>query len=150
MTTNEHVSIPTVAWSTSTSVLRSGARAALVATVVNLALFAVGRAGGVEFLVGARGNAGESQVVWSHVIAASLVTIAIGTAVAAAAVRRSARVLRAVLVAGLVVTVVSTGAPLTMGSNAPTRLLLASMHVVAGGCLTVALWRHGRRTPSAG
>jgi hypothetical protein len=142
--TTEHTQ---VSRSTPPLTLRVGLSAALLATGSNVMVFALGRTSGVPFLVAGQGGAGPAHVTLAHVVVATLATMAVGTVVAALAVRRSPRLLRTVLVAGVVIAVASAAAPLTMGLGIATRLLLASMHLVAGFGLAAALWPNRRREP---
>jgi hypothetical protein len=115
---------------------------AAVATLVNSALWAGGRAADVSFGV-------ESDYMTEvGIVAVALTTLlmfAIGAGLLALASRRSRRWVRAVLVAAAVVAVVSTASPLLAAHEAAAGVLLASMHVATGAIFLASAWRAGVR-----
>lgn len=122
-----------------TSIWRGGAVAAVTASAVNAVVWSIGRANDVAFLVPGRDGGEATRVALSHVVGTTLLVVAIGTGVAVLAVARSLRWFRAVLAAGVIVALASAVAPLTLDTDASTRLLLASMHLVAGTAFVVGL-----------
>lgn len=128
-----------------TTTRRSGLRgpaivAMGVALAVNLALLVLGGAAGASFAVPDRRQAGELMEVGAWAVALStLLPLAVGLAVAALLPRRWPRASRALEAAAVVITLVSLGMPLTLDTDAGTRLLLAAMHLVVGGAYVAAL-----------
>lgn len=116
--------------------------ATAVALAVNLALLALGRAAGASFAVPDRRQAGELMEVGAWAVALStLLPLAVGLAAAALLTRRWPRASRALQAAGVVITLASLGMPLSVDTDASTRLLLAAMHLIVGGAYVVALRR---------
>lgn len=119
------------------SLLQGVAAGAAVATIVNAALWAGGRAADVSFLVSP--PAGDPfQVGVVMVILATLLAFAVGSGLLALAARRSRRWVRAVLVAATLLAVVSAaGGPLLAADDFAAGVLLAAMHIVTGAAFLV-------------
>lgn len=115
----------------SRSLLRGAAAGAAVATLVNAALWAGGRAAGASFLVSPPvGDTTQVSIVL--VVLKTLLAFAVGSGLLALAARRSRRWVRAVLVSATLVAVVSVGGPLSNAHDTATGVLLAAMHLVTG------------------
>lgn len=128
-----------------TSIWRGGAVAAVTASAVNAVVWSIGRANDVAFIVPGRDGEDATRVALSHVVTTTLLVMAVGTGVAVLAAARSRRSFRAVLAAAAIVALASAAAPLTLDTDNPTRLLLASMHLVAGMAFVVGLGRAASR-----
>jgi len=115
----------------SRSLLMGAAAGAAIATLVNAALWAGGRAADASFLV-TLPTGDTEQVGIVEVVLKTVLAFAVGSGLLALAARRSHRWVRAVLIAAALVTVVSTGGPLSNAHDTATGVLLAAMHVVAG------------------
>ena len=118
----------------SRSLLQRAAAGAAIATLVNVALWAGGRAADVSFMVS---GSLVTQVGILLVALTTLLTFAVGTGLLALAVRRSRRWVRALLVAAALFAVVSAGAPLSAAQDTATGVLLATMHLVTGAAFLV-------------
>jgi hypothetical protein len=128
----------------SRSLLQGAAAGAAVATLVNAALWAGGRAADVSFLVNPLvGTATQVGIV--SVVLATLLAFAVGSGLLALAARRTRRWVRAVLVAAALVAVVSAGAPLSAAHDTATGALLAAMHLVTGAAFLVTASRVAAR-----
>jgi Family of unknown function (DUF6069) len=128
----------------SRSLLQIAAAGVAVATLVNVALWAGGRAADVSFRVS---GSLVTQVGILLVALTTLLTFAVGTGLLTLAVRRSRRWVRALLVAAALFAVVSAGAPLSAAQDIATGVLLATMHLVAGAAFLVTAWRVGTQLP---
>jgi Family of unknown function (DUF6069) len=115
---------------------------AVVATLVNSALWAGGRAADVSFGVE---SDYMTEVGILPVVLTTLVMFAVGAGLFVLAARRSRRWVRAVLVTAAVVAVVSVPAPLAAAHDAAAGVLLASMHLATGAIFLVTAWRAGAR-----
>jgi hypothetical protein len=127
------------------SLLQGAAAGAAVATLVNAALWAGGRAADVSFLVNPWPGDTATQVGIVLVVLTTLLTFAVGSGLLALAARRSRRWVRAVLVAAALVAVVSAGAPPSAAHDTATGVLLAAMHLVTGAAFLVTASRVGAR-----
>jgi Family of unknown function (DUF6069) len=74
-----------------------------------------------------------------------MLTFAVGSGLLALAARRSSRWMRAVLVAGALIAVVSAGAPPSAAHDTASGVLLAAMHLVTGAAFLVTASRAGAR-----
>lgn len=124
------------------TVWRSGLIGTAAAAAGNLAIYAVGRAADVAFVVPSWGGGPAMQVTAVHVALSSILPLFVGTAVAVAASRRGWT--RLIATAGAVVAVFSLAGPLSLEADTATKALLASMHVVAGLAFVLALERARR------
>lgn len=124
------------------AVWRGGIIGAAAAAAGNLAIYGVGRAADVAFLVPTWGGGPAMHVTAVHVALSSILPLFLGTAVAVAASRRGW--LRPIAAAAAVVAVLSLGGPLSLDADTATKVLLASMHVVAGVAFVLALERARR------
>ncbi|MEV1130963.1 DUF6069 family protein [Agromyces sp. NPDC049794] len=122
----------------SSSLRREALIGAVIATTVNAVIWAVGRALGVTFHV--RPESG-SEVGILLVIPATLVLFAAGMWLFGRAARRSRRLAVAVLVAGVLFAVASTGGVLWAAEDAATASLLVTMHLVTGAVFAVTAAR---------
>ena len=129
----------------SRQLLQKAATGAAVATIVNAALWAGGRAADVSFSVSP--PAGDPlQVGVVLVVLTTLLTFAVGSGLLALAARRSRRWVRAVLVAAVLLAVVSAaGGPLPAAADVATGVLLAVMHLVTGAAFVVTASRVGAK-----
>jgi hypothetical protein len=129
----------TAAETTRRSLLQGAAVGATVATLLNAALWAGGRAADASFLATTGDTTTEVGIVL--VVVTTALTFAVGIGLFALAARRSRRWVRAVLVAAAFVAVVSTGGPASAAHDAATGVLLVGMHLVTGAAfLATALW----------
>ena len=120
---------------------RAAAIGAVVAAVANVAIWAVGRAADVSFLVTPVGSATATEIGVGMVVATTLVAFAAGMGLFALAARRSGRWARAVVGTGVVVAVVSAAGPLSTAADTSTGVLLAAMHLLTGAVFAVtAAW----------
>ena len=122
------------------SLLRGAAAGAAIATFVNAALWAGGRAADASFLVTLPLGDTE-QVGIVEVVLKTLLAFAVGSGVLALAARRSRRWVRAVLVAAGLFAVLSAGGPLSNAHDMATGVLLAAMHLVTGATFLVTASR---------
>ena len=107
--------------------------AAIGAALANLAIYAIARAGHVDFTVRLSDSAPWSTVSAGQIAAVSVVAVLVGAGVAWLANRRSTRLLRWVQATGVVIAVASAGAPLSVTAvDSAAKPLLALMHVVTG------------------
>lgn len=117
------------------AIWQAGLIGAVLATVLNLVVLAIGSAAGVSFLATTMGQAVNVLAV----VVTSLLAMVAGTALAVL-LNRWGR-LRVAQVVGGVVAVVSTGAIFTAGFDASAALLLAVMHLLTGAVYVGALQR---------
>lgn len=110
---------------------------AAAATVVNVALWGIGRAANASFIVDpAIGHPLQVGVV--KVVLTTLLPFAVGTVLLLLAARRSRRwVARLAIMAG-VLALASAAGPLAGGYDTATRVLLATMHVTTGAAFVAA------------
>ena len=117
---------------------RTGVVAGLAAAAVNAAVWALGHARGVDFLVHPGGAAETAEVSVAQVLVTSFVMVLLGWAVLRVATRRSARWRSAVLAVAAVTAVATTWGPLTTAVEPASGLFLATMHLVAGAAFLAA------------
>ena len=117
---------------------RSLLKGSAAATLVNAAVWAMGRAANVSFAVS---SPLVTQVGIVFVVLTTLLAFAVGSGLLALAVRRSRGWVRAVLIAAAMVAVVSAGAPLSVAQDTATGVLLATMHLVTGAAFLITAWR---------
>lgn len=120
------------------SVWRRGLGATAVAASVNTGIYLAGMAADVPFLVRFAPDAPFQEVSLGHVIFSSILSLGIGSALAVLLVRWGRGLTRLQVLGGLVA-VLSVGAPLSAGTTTDTQLVLASMHIVAGGVFILGL-----------
>ena len=123
------------------SVVRATTLGALAATVLNVALWGIGRAVNASFLVDPALGAPNLQVGVVKVILTTLLPFALGAALLALAARRSRRRITTLAVAAGVLAVVSAAGPLAGAHDTATGLLLATMHVTTGAAFVGAATR---------
>lgn len=109
-----------------------GAGGAVAATVVNAAIFGVGRAADVSYLVD-----GE-PIELQHVVSLTLMGLAVGFVAAAVVARFRPTGLRALAVLGGVLGVLTMAMDLSVDSAA-AAISLASMHLVTGAAYVLSL-----------
>ncbi|HSK95379.1 MAG TPA: DUF6069 family protein [Euzebyales bacterium] len=124
---------------------RSLLQGAAVATLVNSALWAGGRAADVSFLAAPVAGDAAMRVGIVLVVLTTLLMFAAGSGLLALAARRSRTWVRAVIGAAALVAVVSAGGPLATAHDTATGVLLAAMHLVTGVAFLVAASRVGAR-----
>lgn len=111
---------------------RSFITAAAAAVVGNSAIYIAAGSAGVGFGVTSAGT--STTIPYAQVACMSVVSVVAGAAVLRLATRRASLV----EVAAVFFTLVSLGAPLTMGSNAAADAVLAAMHVFTGAVFILA------------
>lgn len=114
---------------------------AVAATAANVAIWAIGRAFDVGFLVVPLGGTDSMQVGIVLIVLATLTMFAVGTGLFALAARRSDRWARAVMAAGVLLAVVSTSGPLSAAEDTSTGMLLATMHLLTGATFAITVSR---------
>lgn len=126
------------------SLLPGAATGAIVAALVNTALWAGGRAADVSF--SASPPVGDSmQVGIVLIVPTTLLMFAIGAGLLALAARRSRAWVRAVVIAAALFTVASVSGPLSTADDTASGVLLALMHVVTGAAFLVTASRVAAR-----
>jgi hypothetical protein len=128
--------------------LATGAAFGVAATVVNAAVYAVGNASGVDYIAKTK-DSGPEFVQLHHVVSLSVISFAIGLAVAVVAAKVSRRGLRALPAVGAVIAVASTAMDLGIDASATAKITLALMHLVIGAAYVAALRVAGTRRPAA-
>lgn len=129
-----------------TAIRRRGLWALIWATLVNVAIYAIGRLVGAPFEVSFGAGEPVQMVSVGQVIFTSVLSLGAGTVLALLVVR-SIRSATWVQVVAASIALVSAGAPLSAGVEASTQLLLASMHLVAGTVFVLALQKVKRANP---
>lgn len=125
------------------SLRRRATTGAAVATLVNAALWAGGRAADVPFSASPPQGGTTMQVGIVLVVLTTLLTFAVGAVLLARAARRSRRAVRALVVTATVVAVVSAAGPLWTAHDTASGMLLAAMHLVTGAAFLVTAARVG-------
>lgn len=126
------------------SLFASAATGAVVAAVVNAAIWAAGRAADVSF--SASPPVGSSmEVGLGLIVPTTLLMVGIGAGLLALAARRSSAWVRAVVVAAAVFTLISVSGPLSTADDTSSGVLLALMHVVTGAAFLVTASRAATR-----
>jgi len=128
-------------------IAKVGLVGALVAVAANLVIYLFGRVSGVEF--GLTPGGFSSEVGPDQVIIATVVTFAIGTALAVLVGRKGPRQLRVLQILGALAAVVTAGGPLSMAVGNSSKVLLLLMHLVAGTVYVLALERVRRPKSTA-
>lgn len=128
----------------SRSLRREAAIGAAAAASVNAAVWALGRAADAGFLVTPVGSDDTTEVGIVPIVLTTLIAFVVGTGLFALAARRSDRWAFAVLTAGVLVTVVSVGGPLTTAEDTTTGMLLAAMHLLTGAAFAITVLRARR------
>jgi purine-cytosine permease-like protein len=124
-----------------TRIWQPGLIGAIAAAAVNLTLFAVSRAADTSFLVRRSSDADPTEVTALHVLLTTVIPFIVGLAIAVAAERRLRQGLRTLQVVGAAIAVVSLAGPLSVEADTTAKLVLATMHVITGGCFVVAVGR---------
>jgi hypothetical protein len=114
------------------SLLPVAAAGAVVATLVNSALWAGGRAADVSFSATPPVGDSSMQVGIALIAPTTLLMFGIGVGLLALAARRSPAWVRTVVIAAALFTVVSVSGPLSTADDTASGVLLALMHVVTG------------------
>lgn len=114
---------------------------AVAVTVVNVALWGIGRAMEASFVVDPALGDPNLEVGVVKVILTTLLPFAVGAALLVLAARRSRRRVAMVAVVAGVFAVVSAAGPLDGGHDTATGVLLAAMHVTTGVAFVVAATR---------
>jgi hypothetical protein len=126
--------------SSSRSILAAGVGGAVVAGVVDLAVFATARAAGASFEFVQNGR--PTEVGYGMVVAVPVGAILLGTVLAALL---GARRLRLAQLIGAVVAVLSTAGPLTLSGPGSSKAVLVLLHLLTGAAFVVALEMARRR-----
>jgi Family of unknown function (DUF6069) len=125
-----------------------GAAGAVAATVVNSAIYAVGRAADVAYLVKVTSH-GPQNVRLQDVVSLSLMSFVLGIIAAAVATKLRRPSLRTMQVVGAVLAVVSTWGDFTIEGKVAAKATLALMHFVVGAAYIFVLQLvQSRRTVS--
>jgi len=127
------------------SLLPGAAARAVVATLVNAALWAGGRAADVSFSATPPVGDSSMQVGIALIVPTTLLMFGIGAGLLAVAARRSRAWVRAVVVAAAVFTLASVSGPLSTADDTASGVLLALMHVVTGAAFLVTAARVAAR-----
>jgi hypothetical protein len=116
------------------SISRHGIATALAATILNSALWGLGRLLGVDFVVVPRGSApADAQTISVGIIAVmTIVPVLLGSGLLAATRGASDRWWPRLAPAGLAVGIVTLAMPLAATASVGTKALLAAMHLVTG------------------
>ena len=114
------------------SLLPVAAAGAVVATLVNSALWAGGRAADVSFSATPPVGDSSMQVGIALIAPTTLLMFGIGVGLLVLAARRSPAWVRTVVIAAALFTVVSVSGPLSTADDTASGVLLALMHVVTG------------------
>ncbi|QBI18806.1 hypothetical protein ER308_04085 [Egibacter rhizosphaerae] len=120
------------------AVIRAATVGAVAATVVNVALWGIGRVAGASFVVDPGLGEPNLEVGVIKVILTTLVPFAVGAALLALAARWSRRWVAVLAVVAGVFAVVSAVGPLDGGHDTGTGVLLATMHVTTGAAFVLA------------
>jgi hypothetical protein len=127
------------------SLLPSAATGAVVAALVNAALWAGGRAADVSFSASPPLGDSSMQVGIVLIVPTTLFMFGIGIGLLVLAARRSRAWVRAVVVAAALFTVASVSGPLSTADDTASGVLLALMHVVTGAAFLVTASRVAAR-----
>ena len=114
--------------------------AAAAAVAVNAAIYSLGRAADVTYVI-SRTASDAQRIHVGDVVSFTLMAFAFGVVVAALAMRIGRPRLATIETLAAVVAVASTAMDLPIDSTAPAKVLLASMHLVAGVAFIAALRR---------
>lgn len=115
------------------SVARTAALTTVAALGTNLSVFAIARAGDVNFQFAQPGTAAGTQTVAAmHVAAVTLLAMTLGWALVGLAARHHRPGLRTMALIGGIVGVVSVLSPLSIDADSSARLTLAGLHLVTG------------------
>jgi Family of unknown function (DUF6069) len=125
----------------SRSLRSKAAIGAVAATAANVAVWTAGWAADVSFQVIPLGADAHTQVGIVPVVLTTLIAFAVGMGLYTLAVRRSDRLARAVLVAGVLFAVISTSGPLSTATDTSTGVLLSAMHLLTGAAFAIAASR---------
>ena len=114
--------------------LTTGAVAAAATAVVNAAVFGLGRAAGVDYVVDATTTVGVADVV-----SFTLMCFAVGLVAAAVARGLQRPDVRVLQVVAAVIAVASVAMDVPIDGSPAAKLLLASMHLITGAGYVAAL-----------
>lgn len=115
--------------------------AAAAATAINAAVFLCGQALGVSFLVRISPGQQPAHVGLASVAGVTFAALTAAAVLAALARSRLGLGVTAVQLTAASLAVLSLAGPLAFGVGAPTKLLLASMHLAAGTTFVLSLQR---------
>ncbi len=125
-----------------------GAAGAVAATLVNAAIYAVGRAADVTYLVTVTSN-GPQNVRLQDVVSLSLMSFVLGIIAAAVATKLRRPSLRTMQIVGAVLAVVSIWGDFTIDGTVAAKATLAVMHIVVGiAYISVLAVAQSRRSTS--
>ncbi len=123
---------------------RAAAIAAAAAVLINLLVYAVGRAAGAELEVTQPRADGPMAIGPDNILLVTVLPILLGGIILAVATRRGARAWIVLGWTGLLVGVLTIVMPFTVIATTATRVTLATMHLITGVAWFVAL-RHTSR-----
>jgi hypothetical protein len=115
-----------------------GAKGAGVAAVINLAIFATGRAAGVDFLVAEPGTE-HAHLLGFDIVFLTVVSFAVGILAAAAAIGLRRPSLRVMQILGGTIAVVSCWSDAVIPATAAAKVLLMVTHLVVGTVYVLTL-----------
>ena len=123
---------------------RTGVLGAGFAAIANGAVFLIGREVDVSFLIPGFGSDTSLQpITLVQVVLSTFMPLIVGTGLAVLIVSRG-RGLRGLQLLGGTVALISMAVPLSLEANWATKLLLASMHLVAGVVFAYVLQQSGQ------
>ena len=114
------------------SALRVTVGTTLAALATNLTVFTTARAADVSFQFAQPGSAGPQTISAGAVLAATLVTMAMGWIVVGLAAWRHRPTLRTIAIVGGVIATASAVAPLALEADLSVRGALAGLHLITG------------------
>ena len=137
-TASTTTSSPTTNAPRTRAVVRAATLSAVAATVVNVALWGIGRAAGAGFVVDPALGDPDLQVGVLKVVLTTLLPFTVGAALLVLTARRSRRWVAMLAAVASVFAVASAAGPLAGGHDTGTSVLLATMHVTTGAAFVVA------------
>ena len=128
------------------AILNAGLTGGAIAAAANLALYAVARLAGVEFVARFDPHAAASALPFFMPAVSSLVPSVFAALVMLGLTKALARPAVPFAVLSGVLAIVSCGAPLTLAEASPaTQIVLAVMHLIAGAAIVAPLMRVASR-----
>ena len=112
---------------------------ALIAVLLNITIFAIGRGADASFRVEFGNGAKPMQVGIGNVMLSSALPLAVASGVTAAVASRTARFVSTLQLAAIVITLASLAIPLGADTDTLTKVSLAAMHVVVGCAYVLAV-----------
>lgn len=118
---------------------RRAAMATGLAAAANLAIYVVAATAGVGFSLAYAAGTDPTTVTVGHVLVSTIVALTVGFSLAGLVARQWSRGRTVVRMMGGVVAVLSVAMPLGVVAATAPRLVLASLHLVAGAVFVGAL-----------